>query len=160
MSDGYNFVQLRDAILKMSRATDWEIAKKEWALTNVYEVDEPDTCQCGHYPIIEICGITNRVTGHSADVGNVCIKRFLGLRSDLIFAGLKRIRKDDAKALNADAIAFFYERRVLTDWEYSFLQDTKRKLKPSPAQAAQRQRINRKVLAAVAKRGFRGPGAG
>jgi hypothetical protein len=157
MGDGYNFIQLRDAILKLSRAVDWETAKKEWALTSVYEVAEPDTCLCGHFPIIEICGITNRVTGKSADVGNVCIKRFLGIRSDLIFAGLKRIQKDSTKALNADATVFFYERGALTEWEYRFLQNTMRKRKPSLAQMEQRQRINAKVLAAVERRGFRGP---
>jgi hypothetical protein len=158
VGDGYNFTQLKNEILARSRATDWETARKEWALLTVYEVGEPDTCLCGHYPIIEICEIENRVTKSRVDVGNVCIKRFLGFRSDLIFAGLKRIQKDLEKSLNADAVAFFYERGALTDWEYSFLQNTMRKRKLSSSQVAQRRRINQKILGAVAKRGFRGPG--
>lgn len=56
--------------------------------------------------------------------GTRCVKRFLGLRSDLIFAAIKQIRKDITKSLKADAIVFFRERGLLTSWEYNFLQDT------------------------------------
>jgi hypothetical protein len=45
MGDGFNFQQL-----KASRATDWEVAKSEWRLVEISEVDEPETCLCGHYP--------------------------------------------------------------------------------------------------------------
>ena len=158
MGDGYNFEHLKREILKRSEAHEWETARKEWALITIYEVGEPDTCLCGHYPIIEICGLKNRLNGAEADVGNVCVKRFLGFRSDLIFQAIKRIQKDITKSLNADATAFFRERGLLNDWDYGFLQNTLRKRKLSGPQETQRVRINRKVLAAVAKRGFRGPG--
>jgi hypothetical protein len=156
---GHNFARLRAAILKFSKATDWETARKEWALRTIYDADEPDTCLCGHYPIIEICEIENRVTGERTDVGNICIKRFLGFRSDLIFQALKRVRKDISKSLNADAAAFFRERGAVNDWEYEFLQDTQRKRDLSDRQMATRIAINQKVLAAVQRRGFRGPDA-
>lgn len=50
MADGYNFQQLKAAILVRSKATDWEVAKKEWKLVEISEADEPETCLCGHYP--------------------------------------------------------------------------------------------------------------
>lgn len=157
MSEGYNFKQLSQQILALSEASDWETARKEWALVDIIEADEPETCLCGHYPIIEICEIHNRVTGHSAEVGNVCVKRFLGFRSDLIFAGVKRVRKDPEKGLNADCIAFFRQRNLLSDWEYGFLQDTMRKRNLSAKQMATRVKINRKILAAVSRRGLQEP---
>jgi len=157
MRDGYNFERLKVAILKLSQARDWETARKEWSLKTIFEADEPETCLCGHHPIIEICEITNRVTRKTADVGNVCVKRFLGLRSDLIFTALKRIRAEIDKSLNADAIAYFKEKGVLSDWEYGFLENTHRKRVLTTAQADTRRRINRKVLAAVQRRGFQGP---
>ena len=157
MGEGHNFKQLRDAILALSEAGDWEVARREWSLVDISEANEPETCLCGHFPIIEICTIANRVNGHRAEIGNRCVKRFLGLRSDLIFAAIKRIRKDITKSLNADAIVFFNERGLLTAWEYNFLQDTMAKRALSPAQSATREKINRKLLEAVGKRGFRGP---
>src|SRR5665647_3036704 len=99
MGDGYNFKVLSAKILKLSKATDWETARKEWALIDIHESDEPETCLCEHFPIIEICEIRNNVTQHRTEVGNVCVKRFLGIRSDLIFAALKRIKKDSNKSL-------------------------------------------------------------
>lgn len=157
MGEGHNFKQLRDGILVLSNATDWEVAQKEWSLVNVYEADEPETCLCGHFPIMEICQISNRITGHRTEVGNRCVQRFLGVRSDLIFTAIKRIRKNISKSLNADAIAFFKERGALNDWEYGFLQDTKNKRNLSTAQMTARRRINAKILSAISRRGFKGP---
>ena len=158
MTTGYNFEQLRQHILALSRAPDWHVARREWSLVDVWEADEPQTCPSGHFPIVEICRIHNRVTKQSADVGNVCVRRFLGFRSDLIFQAIKRIRNDSTKSLNADAIAFFRERRLLTTWEYEFLQNTMNKRNLSAAQMKARERINKKVLAAGRARGFHGPG--
>jgi hypothetical protein len=157
MGDGFNFKQLRDRILALSEASDWEVARKEWSLVAVHEADEPQTCLCGHHPIIEICGISNRVTKTNTEVGNRCVRRFLGIRSDLIFAAIRKIQNDITKSLNTDAITFFRQRRLLTAWEYGFLQDTMRKRHLSEAQLASRQRINEKVLKAIKQSGFRGP---
>ena len=157
MGEGFNFRQLKVHILAMSQATDWEVARKEWGLVGIHDVDEPETCLCGHFPIIEICHIHNRVTGHSTDVGNQCVKRFLGLRSDLIFTAIKRVRRDPTKPLNADAISYFNERGLLNAWEYGFLQNTLHKRKLSTAQMETRLRINQKIMIAVKKRGFQGP---
>ncbi|CAH1648210.1 hypothetical protein [Chelatococcus asaccharovorans] len=154
MADGYNFQQLKAAILALSRATDWEVAKKEWRLVEISEADEPETCLCDHFPIIELCTISNATTGKSVDVGNVCVKRFLGFRSDLIFQSLKRVRADPDTAIGPDATAFFHERGVINDWEYHFQQSTMRKRNLSHRQLATRRSINQKVIAAVGRRGL------
>jgi hypothetical protein len=154
MGDGYNFEQLKTAILALSRATSWEVAKKEWRLVDISEADEPETCLCGHYPIIELCTIANATTSKSVDVGNVCVKRFLGFRSDLIFQSLKRIRADRDKSIGPDAAAFFHERGVINAWEYEFHQSTMRKRNLTERQLATRRQINEKVLAAVKRRGL------
>lgn len=114
MGEGYNFKLLQENILALSSASDWETARKEWKLIDIMEVDEPETCLCGHSPIIEVCTIKNNVTGNVADVGNRCVKRFLGFRSDLIFTAIKKVRKDNTKSLNADAIAFFMSMNAIS----------------------------------------------
>ena len=152
----HNFQALRRAILKLSQATDWETACKEWALTDIYESEEDQTCLCEKFPIREVCAIRNTVTGHSTEVGNVCVKRFLGINSNLIFDAVKRVRKDETKSLNADAIVFFNKSGILTAWEYGFLNDTKGKRNLSAAQLAKRIEINQRVLAIVAQRGLKG----
>jgi hypothetical protein len=154
MVDGFNFKQLKAAVLASSHAADWDIAKKEWRLIAISEAHEPETCICGHFPIIELCTIFNASTRSSLDVGNVCVKRFLGFRSDLIFQSLKRVRADQDKAIGPDATAFFYERGVINDWEYKFQQSTMRKRILSERQLAIRCIINQKVLEAVRRRGL------
>jgi len=157
MDDGYNFKQLKERILALSLATDWEVARKEWSLVGIHESDDPEICICGHFPIVEICEIHNSITRRRTEVGNQCVKRFLGLRSDLVFTAIKRIRKDITKSLNADAIAFFYERGQLNTWEYTFSQDTMAKRNLSALQLQKRRAINEKILAVIGRRGFQGP---
>jgi hypothetical protein len=154
MSDGYNFAHLKAEILKLSKATDWETARKEWKLIGISQADEPEACLCGHFPIIDLCTITNAVTGQSVDVGNVCVKRFLGFRSDLIFASIKRIRNNPDKSIGPDAAALFHQQGIINDWEYRFQQDTHRKRDLTARQLASRHSINRKVLASIGRRGI------
>ena len=153
MGDGFNFQKLKSEILALSDASDWGVAKKEWVLTSIYEVDEPETCLCGHFPIKEICSIQNNLTYQTADVGNVCVKRFFGIRSDKVFTALKKIRADNMKALNADAINYFHQRNIINNWEFDFLQNTRLKRDLSQLQMDTQLGINRKVLASVQKRG-------
>jgi hypothetical protein len=157
MGDGYNFAVLSAEILKRSKATDWATARREWALIDIYEADEAETCLCQHYPIREICVIRNRLTSSVTEVGNVCVKRFLGIRSDLIFKAIGRIKKDFTKSLNEDAIVFFHRRGVFNTWEYGFLQNTKNKRKLSVAQMRTRRELNQRLIDAIAKRGLGGP---
>lgn len=154
MGEGFNFKTLRDNILKLSEASEWEVARKEWHLIDVRESQEPETCLCGHYPIIEICTILNRITRERVDVGNRCVKRFLGFNSDKIFSALKRIRKNITKSLNEDSIVFFKESEAITRWEYNFLLDTRLKRILSERQLAKRIAINEKILSSVARREF------
>ena len=154
MSEGFNFKQLKAEILARSRASDWEVAKNEWRLVAVSEADEPETCLCGHFPIIELCTISNSINGASVDVGNVCVKRFLGLRSDQIFITLKKIRNDMSASVGEAAMIFFHERGVINDWEYNFLSSNFRRRNFSKKQLDIRRGINEKIIRSVARRGI------
>ena len=154
MSDGYNLQQLKAEILSRSRATDWESAKSEWSLVGISEAETPETCLCSHFPIIELCTIANRITNIHVDVGNVCVKRFLGFRSDLIFASIKRIRADITKSVGAEATVLFHERGIINAWEYGFQQSTMKKRNLTAKQLETRIAINRKILASLKRRGI------
>lgn len=134
--------RLMAAILDLSEASDWDEARKEWDLQEVYFTEVPGTCLCSHFPIIEHCLIGNRLNGNEATVGNVCVTRFIGLPSSTIFAAFKRIAVDPKCALNLQAITFAHGKYWLTDWEREFSIDTMKKRKLSPKQLAIRIRIN------------------
>jgi hypothetical protein len=154
MSESHNFQNLKAAILALSVAKDWSVAKAEWTLVNVEEADDLQTCPCGHYPIKQLCVLKNRINSSTIEVGNVCVKRFIGLRSDLVFDGIARIRADDTRSLGVDATILFYHRGVLSQWEYEFQTDTMKKRALSSKQMLMRQRINQKVLAATKRQGI------
>lgn len=152
--DGYNFARLKEKILTMSRAQVWDKAVKEWSLTGVFHAGPGAayTCECGHYPIVELCEIRNFYTRKTTTVGNVCVERFLRQRSDLIFNGVRKVRKEIEKPLSKKAIEFFYFREVLNDWELDFYMDTRLTRHLTDKQLQTRIKINRKVLAAMVMR--------
>jgi hypothetical protein len=138
--------QLTKEIVARSDAKAWDAAKLEWALEEVYETEEPDTCLCGHFPIIEICVLRNKVNRNTAIVGNCCVKKFIGLPSDKIFQAVKRVRKDTEKSLNAEAVQHAVDRGWITEWEKDFYFDIMRKRNLSPKQAAKKAQINEKFM--------------
>jgi hypothetical protein len=137
---------LPDRIVELSVADTWDKAKLEWELKEVYFEDDPGACLCGKTPIYEICLLGNTVNGNEAIVGNVCVKKFLGLPSHLIFAAIKRIVTDKDKALNAEAIEHAYGKRWINKWERDFCFDTMRKKKLTDKQLEKRNQINEKLL--------------
>lgn len=137
--------KLTQEIVALSSTSIWDRAKLEWALHEIYEADEPDTCLCGKFPIIEICILRNRVNGNFATVGNCCVKKFIGLPSDKIFQAVKRVRKDSTKSLNAEAISHAFEKGWLNKWESDFYFDIMRKRNLTQKQATKKVEINEKI---------------
>jgi len=133
-------------IISRSNAIQWDEAKLEWALQEVYEADEPDICLCGHFPIIEVCILTNKINSNMATVGNCCVKKFIGLPSDKIFQAVKRIRKNPEKSLNAEAVDHAFQRGWINQWEKRFYFDIMRKRKISQRQREIKLQINDKML--------------
>lgn len=138
---------LTSEILSRSVARTWDEAKLEWSLLEVYESDEPETCLCGHFPIVELCVLTNRKNRMQATVGNCCVKKFIGLPSDKIFQAVTRIRKNESKSLNAEAIQHAFDRRWINEWEKDFYFNIMRKRNLSEKQATKKGEINQSVLA-------------
>lgn len=138
--------KLIQEIIQRSHSNIWDIAKTEWALHKIYEAEEPKKCLCGHFPIIEVCILRNTINDQLAMVGNCCVKRFIGLPSGLIFAAVKRVKKDHTKSLNAAALQYAQNRGWIDPWEYGFLINTMRKLILSEKQLKTRIKINKKML--------------
>ena len=137
--------KLTEEIISLSNSDNWDLAKLEWKLDEIYEAEDPDTCLCGHFPIVEICVLVNKLNGHSTIVGNSCVKKFLGLSSDKIFQAIKRVRKDNTKALNSESIQYAFDRQWLNEWEKNFYIDIMRKRKLTDNQLKKKIQINTKI---------------
>lgn len=144
--------KLAQEIIALSVAKTWDEAKLEWALHEVYKTEEPETCLCGHFPIIELCVLRNKKNSGSATVGNCCVKKFIGLPSDKIFQAMRRVHSKIEKALNAETIEHAYEKRWINDWEKKFYFNTLRKRNLSNNQLSKRVQINQKILARLSRK--------
>jgi len=150
---GHNAWKLTSEVVARSVAGSWDEAKAEWSLADVYFADEPGRCLCGHAPIVECCVLVNEANGNTVVVGNVCVKRFLGLSLGDVFAGLRRVARDPGRALTPAAVEHAHRRGWINAWERDFYLDTLRSKRLSARQRAKRREINELVLAAVAGAG-------
>lgn len=138
--------KLAQEIVYLSEADNWDEAKVEWDLDFVFVSEVLGTCLCGHTPIREFCVLVNEKNGNEAIVGNICVKKFLGLPSDKLFSAFHRITGDLTRSLNVEPIEYAYSKNWINNWSYEFSLNTMRKRKLYPRQLAKRIEVNRAVL--------------
>ena len=146
-SGGHNEAKFKAAILGLSVSDVWDDAKAEWELFFVYDDPSDRACECEHSPIHQICVIRNRKNQNKTEVGNVCVRRFLRLFSNRIFAVIKRVRSEIRNSLNPTALDLFRGRGVITCGEEQEYKDYWRKRTTlTDDQKAQKLEINKRVL--------------
>ncbi|MCP4394605.1 MAG: hypothetical protein GY804_10115 [Alphaproteobacteria bacterium] len=148
VEDGFKLAQ---GIITISEANSWDEAKLEWDLFGIYRTEEPETCLCGHYPIIEVCELINKKNGNRTIVGNVCVNRFLGLPSNIIFQAIRRVKKDNSKSLNSETIDHAYNKGWINDWEKDFYFNIMRKRKLTTKQCIKKEAVNNKLLSMMSR---------
>ncbi|MBF4487735.1 hypothetical protein [Flavobacterium sp. CSZ] len=139
--------KLTTEIIELSTAGIWQQAKLEWDFHLAYYSNEKLTCLCGHFPIRNICVIRNRTNKVETEVGNCCIKKFLGIADgDKIFNSIKKLKEDISKSINAETLEYLRERGAVNDYEYDFYKDIWRKRNLSNKQNNLKIKINEKFL--------------
>lgn len=141
----HNFEKLKSHILPLSHSQDFYSAKNEWVLIGVELQGDWDNCPCGQ-PIKELCYIENQLNHNKTYVGNVCVKRFIGIDTGNLFAGLKRIAKNHLANANEDLIIHAYELGYIYENEYKFLMQTRHKRILSEKQASWKKKINLRIV--------------
>lgn len=137
--------KLTAEIVRRSQSDNWDAAKLEWVLAEIYFAEEPKTCLCDHFPIIEICVLRNKLNGDEAEIGNCCIKKFVGLPFK-IFQAIKQIKRDLKRSLNSESIQYAFDHGWINQWERDFYLDVMRKRNPSLRQVEVKKRINKNFL--------------
>ena len=138
--------KLISEIIKLSESKEWEEAKEEWNLATVYEADEPETCLCGHFPIIELCIINNIHNNQTTTVGNCCVKKFMGIRSDKLFTAIKKIKKEPTKSVNLELLEYAFGKAWINDWEFNFYDDILRKRVLTYKQEGIKKKLNARIM--------------
>lgn len=144
----HNFERLKAHILPLSQSDMFEVARTEWDLVSVEITRTFHHCPCGQ-EIKEHCYITNRITGQSTYVGNVCINRFIGIDTGNLFDGLKRIANDPYANANLDVIEHGRKMGYIYDSEYKFLVSTRLKRNLSEKQLEWKRKINRRITGKI-----------
>lgn len=144
-ASSHNLVALKRAMTDLSLATEWPDVIKEWQLEFLEWGEDTTSCLCG-VTIMERCHMRNLVTRKRCVIGNVCVRRFLGIDMRGVFRGLASIRKDVLAAAGTDLLVYAHAQHIIDDWQYQFAVNTLRKRKLSARQHVQREAINQIIL--------------
>ncbi|WP_175774159.1 hypothetical protein [Burkholderia anthina] len=160
--ESHNHARLIASLLPDSVAKTWAAAQYEWELHKIQILRDFDAetgemvthgtsvCRCGHEPIVELCILKNKENGNEAVVGNVCVKKFLGIDNGELFQGVKRIQKNINAAPNRSIIHYAWDRKLIpSEHELAVLQRSTRIdfAKLNDYQRAKRVTFNRMILA-------------
>lgn len=113
-------------VLEHSVSNTWEEAKREWHHIGSH-LEPESNCICGH-EILEVCNIENNINGAILNVGNVCVRKFMGIDRRHDF---KLIKKE---LIDSQLFSELIYNDVLTNWEVDFYNSIKRKRKLSNRQ--------------------------
>lgn len=147
-----NKFSLINGVIEKSISKQWNTAKQEWFLFDVYETEEQDTCLCGHHPIKEICVLKNKQNNELIEVGNCCVKTIWNFGSDKILKSIKSVRKDITKSINVECIEFAFKKNIINIKDYNFYLDIWRKRNLSEKQKKWKNDINIRVLNNLGKK--------
>ncbi len=143
---------LIDEIINLSHENEWVKAKLEWDWINLYEQKPPTSCLCGHFPIINVCVLKNKMNNNTAEVGSCCVQKFMD--NDVparIFSSINKVKKDLVKSLNHYVITYCKFKNIINDWEYEFYSSICSKRMLSQKQFVQKININAKCIATITK---------
>jgi hypothetical protein len=134
--------KLINEIMKLSEATNWDGAKKEWLpIENIYYSKTARTCLCGHYPIKEIIILRNRLNNNKVTVGNCCINKFFSNKSyNKIFQAISKNK------INRAMIDIAFEKELLKEIEFKFCCDVWRKRYLTPKQEVWFGKLKKRIL--------------
>lgn len=139
--------KLATEIIELSIADTWNNAKSEWFFEYAYQSDEAEECLCGHYPIKNICVIKNRENGNFTEVGNICINKFLEIKSgNKIFQSITKIKGDKTRSISKEALEYIKSKNGISEYEYNFYSDIIRKRNLSEKQLDLKNKINNKFI--------------
>ena len=152
MSESRCFQKLKEHILNLSAAEDFNVAKLEWHLDHIRVTEEFGRCPCGQ-KIKEHCYLNNIENGNTTWVGNVCVRRFMGIDSGTLFDGLRRVRANISARPNSMLIEYAWNQGYLySQNEYDFLRNITKIRRLSEKQTHWLQKINRRILQSIVVR--------
>lgn len=145
-----NFDVLRTEIVARSRSKIWDIAKTEWSVVSMENVEEPETCLCGHFPITEVLILQNKYSKECVRIGNVCVNKFIVKNNN--FNGYKRICKDTSKSVNYELLEFAYKNNWISQRDFDFYKAIMSKRTLTVKQMSWKKDINASIISKVKSR--------
>lgn len=141
-----NFNILCEEIISRSESKAWGEAKLEWQVLEMEEADrdDPETCLCGKYPIIDVFTLKNKKNGNLVRVGSSCVNKFIIKNKN--FDGYKRISKDEKKSVNIGLLRFAKDNNWISLRDFSFYVDIIDKRKLSEKQLKWKISINNTII--------------
>ncbi|EKA4523340.1 hypothetical protein B4926_19005 [Vibrio cholerae] len=89
--------KLFEQVIALSRASDWENAKKEWEFKGFSQGNADETCLCGKCSISKIFTLFNKHTRCQIALGSSCINKFIPFTDQNLRKNAIQVLQDNTK---------------------------------------------------------------
>ncbi len=144
--------RLVENILAHSKGKNWEIAKWERRVYEIYYSKVAMECLCWQKNIKNICVIQHKQTEKLCIIWNECIHHFLNKDYDYLFKDIKKLLKDGKQAVSEKTLNYIQSHGIAdkgTCWMYGLYR--RRRLEFSHPQMRIRTNVNKAFLNACYK---------
>lgn len=109
-----NHTKFKTTLIESSTSNNYEEALKEWKLQ--YLIKKESNCICGQH-IINNCIFKNLTNNNYITIGNVCVKKFLGVDYIKEF----NIKSIVERFYTSTKLRYLVENKILTEYEREFI---------------------------------------
>ena len=116
-----NEEHLKIAITELSISSAWSDVIKEWKFTHAF-YKEDSACKCTKKGIKKVCVISNTINNNTAEVGNCCVNKFLGINDgNKYFKNIIKLVKNVKSHINNDFGWQLFDDGLITEDERCLL---------------------------------------
>ena len=132
---------LKERVVELSEATNWNLANTEWVLYDLYK-EEKGTCLCGKYPIINQCILTNHFNNNQITVGSSCVNKFFNINTEKYFRNIIEVQQDETVYMMPEILELIRRRNLINSWQLEFYLDIMKYKKLTEKQLFHKRKVD------------------
>ena len=132
---------LKERVVELSEATNWNLANTEWVLYDLYK-EENGTCLCSKYPITKQCILVNHFNNNKITVGSSCVNKFFNINTEKYFKNIMEVEQDETVYMMPEILELLHKKKLINGWQLDFYLDIMKYKRLSEKQLIHKKKID------------------
>ncbi|MEZ8274183.1 hypothetical protein AB6C54_23550 [Vibrio splendidus] len=146
MSSSYTLFK---QIIDLSRARNWDEAKKEWRFKDFSQGIADVTCLCGKCSISKVFTLHNRYTESKIGLGSSCIRKFIPFTDKTLRNNAIEVLQDNTKQFHLNIMNQCVAQGIIDQIELFHYLPVRKRKSIEPRKLEHRIAVNKRVASSL-----------